>query len=129
MGAYFCRYAIYALMSDTAVNGEKYYSLFVSGDSTNGYIHFIFKRPYYRFTNKEILEWKICHKLNKNLDSYLRNNMQDWGVTSGSVSIISESYPSGYKVYIRTNDKLIFVRGFPDFGGDPPNEKEKKICE
>jgi len=121
------KYTIYSFFIDTSVQNHKYYSLFVSDiNLTNGYESVVFEQPYFKFSKKNNqVNWEDCNKINKILGSYLKN----WHQVKKPYKFVSEVYPSGYKAYIKTLDTIIFVRGFPDFGGVPPTEEEKKICE
>lgn len=86
----------------------------------------MFRRPYFKITDNDEAVWRVCEKLNEGLLSYIKNHL-NWSDV-GPYEVVSESYSSGYVAYIKTKDKLLFIRGGPDFGGDPPSEEEKNIC-
>ena len=73
--------------------------------------------------------WIECTDLILPLKQTLANYSKTWNDSEGSIKIIQESDDDSYRAYILKNKELFFVSGFPDFGGDPPSEEEKKICE
>ena len=125
--AFYFRYSVLSLALDTEVSGRKYTGLFVGGGETNGFEYLVFDYPYFQFTKDNAINWKECSRLSKSLEGYLGSFVKDWK-TNTSYKFVSEIEPNGYKAYIQLNDRVIFVRGFPDLGGVPPNEQEKRIC-
>ena len=121
---YFC-YVLYAFFS-AEVAGIRYISLFVSGGSPSWSSYYLFGRPYFKITDNNEAVWRVCEKLDKAILGYIENN-SDWSET-GPYEVVSESYPSGYVAYIKTKNRLLYIRGGPDFAGDPPSEEEKNIC-
>lgn len=68
----------------------------------------------------------MCAKLDKNIWYYL-NSVTTWR-ENGPYHVVNRATSNGYLAYIKANDKVIYVRGFPDFGGAGPSEAEKNIC-
>lgn len=127
--AFYFRYPISSVFIDTNIGGYKYIGLVVHGGQTNGFSYLLFDYPYFELAEENAKPWKECKRLNESLQSYLRNFVEGWKPSTVGYLFVSESSSQGYRAYIRFNDRVIFVRGFPDFGGSPPNEQEKKICE
>lgn len=110
----------------TDVSRVRYISPYTLSGSTNGFLYHIYIPPYFRVTDNSEVEWKICNKLHDNILGYMRNN-SSW-LETGPYSVISEKQENGYSAYIKTGNTLIFIRGFPDFGGRAPSEDEKSVC-
>ena len=125
-GIIYFRYALYALFS-VEVAGIRYFSLFVSGDViNNGWSQILYERPYFKILDNDKAVWRICQKLNKNVLGGIKSS-SDWSEI-GPYEVVSESYSNGYVAYIKTKNRLLFINGFPDFGGASPSEEEKNIC-
>lgn len=121
---FFFRHAIQAFSSsDTLVDGVRIYSPFVSGGGGNGYAFYILHNPYLATASPP---WKPCASLYPSIRGYLKE-ASDMGATS-SIEYFSQSSGSGYSAYLKLPSVIIFVRGFPDFGGQPPSDAEKKVC-
>lgn len=122
---FFFRYSLIAIVSDTNVSGSKYIGLFVNGSQTNGYSHLVINEPYFRFGDKELSR---CSHLDDRINGYLANHIEGWNRRT-NFEFISEINSSGYRVYIKSEGIVVFLRGFSDFGGVPPSEAEKSICK
>jgi len=124
---YISRFSILSLVLDTEVKGWKYIGLDVDRGSTNGLEYYVFNGYYTELKSGDKSDWKPCSKLDKFLESYIRSfiKIED---SQEAYSYISESNPYGYSVYIRINGRVVFVRGFADFGGAFPSDDEKAIC-
>ena len=105
----------------------KYYSLFVQGGSTNGGAYYLFEYPYFTFTNEKDDKWRVCNTLHKSILDYIQH-FTKWPET-GPYYVVSSSTKSTYSAYIKANDKVVYVEGFPDFGGAGPTDEEKNICD
>ncbi len=108
------------------INGVKYYSLFVSGGSYNGGGYYLYEYPYLTFTNEKDDNWRVCNTLDEGILSYIKS-FTPWPET-GPYYVVSKSTKNTYFAYIKANNKVVYVEGFPDFGGAGPTEEEKKIC-
>lgn len=128
IAAFYFRYSVLSVFLDTEVAGRKYIGLFVDGGQTNGFSYLVFNYPYLQLEEDGAASWNGCGRLSHSLEGYLRNFVKGWK-TNANYMFVSESNPHGYKAYIRVDERVVFVRGFPDFGGSPPDEQEKKICE
>jgi hypothetical protein len=122
----FFRHLPFALLNPS-VDGVKCYSLFVTGGSSNGYEYFLYRIPFLTLTTGDEKEWRLCTKLNKNIDGIIKS-ISNW-TPNGPYYIVNKTYENGYSAYIKTDIGILFIRGFPDFGGVAPSEAEKKICE
>ncbi len=118
------------LVSDTSVQGQKYYSLDVSSveEWFAGYTIFIFRSGHFRIFGDGDIAWQTCRKLHKNIDGIIRNYAGINEVNNGPYEFITEIESYGYKAYIKTPTTLIFIIGYADMGGDLPDENERKIC-
>lgn len=126
-GIIYFRYGLYALFS-VEVAGIRYISLFVSGNIiNNGSSLILYERPYFKILDSNKAVWRVCEKLNENILGNIKSNNSDWSET-GPYEVVSESYPNGYDAYIKTKNRLLYISGFPDFGGASPSEEEKNIC-
>ena len=125
LGLIYFRHVPLALLSQR-INGVKYYSLFVSGGETNGYAYYLYEYPYLTYSNSEEARWRVCSRLHKYVLSYIQS-VTTWPET-GPYYVANASTQNGFTAYIKANDKVIFVKSFPDYGGAGPTEEEKKIC-
>ncbi len=50
------------------------------------------------------------------------------GPTLPVYKVIAEASDSGYEAFIESDSSLVFVKGYPDFAGTAPGEKEKRVC-
>ncbi len=125
---FYFRHSLLSIFSDTEVGGRKYIGLLVDGSKTNGFEYLEFNNLYFQIEKDNAKNWEKCSRLNKSLEGYFRELIKVQN-TSTHYKYVSDVEPSGYKAYISFNNRIIFVRGFPDFGGAPPSEEEKKICE
>jgi len=108
------------------IDGVKYYSLFVSGGTYNGSGYYLYEYPYFTFTNEEDDKWRVCSTLHKRVLGYIQH-FTEWPDT-GPYYVVSRSTKNTYSAYIKVNNEIIYVVGFPDFGGAGPTEEEKAIC-
>jgi hypothetical protein len=122
----FFRHVPFALLSPS-INGVKCYSLYVTGGSSNGFEYFLYRIPFLTLISGDDKEWRLCTKLNKNINDSIRN-IPNWS-PKAPYYIANKIYENGYYAYIKTDKGILFIRGFPDFGGVAPSEAEKKICE
>lgn len=125
---FYFRYTLWAAFMNTEVGGRNFIGFAVEGNQTNGFAYIRYGRWHMQLEREGAVEWKQCRRLNRSLDGYLRNYVGD-RIMHGSYMFISERDEHGYKAYIRSNDDVIFVWGFPDFGGTPPGEDEMRICD
>ncbi len=125
LGAVYFSYRVYELIS-TEVSGFRYFSLFISGDSTNGLLYYLYDPPYFRVTGSGESKWKACEKIHENIFNYI-SSTSSWS-EAGPYDVIAESQATGYAAYIKTKNTLLYVRGFPDYGGASPSEEEKSVC-
>lgn len=121
---YFVRLATIFIATD--VSGTRYFSLFISGKETNGFSYYQYWKPYLRITINSDVKPRICIKLDKKILSYTGGT--ESVLREGPYSVISESGEKAYSAYIKTGSSLLYVRGFPDFAGQGPDEGEKNIC-
>ena len=119
------RHVPFALLSPS-IDGVKCYSLFVSGGSSNGYAYFLYESPLLTIVTGNETVWRKCTKLNKNIDNII-NNITDWP-KNGPYYVANKATSNGYFAYIRIDKKVLYIRGFPDFGGAAPSDAEKNIC-
>lgn len=108
------------------IDGVKYYSLFVSEGSTNGGRYYLYEYPYLTFTNEKDDKWRVCSTLHKSVLGYIQH-FTEWPEI-GPYYVVSKSTSNTYFAYIKVDNKIIYVEGFPDFGGAGPTEEEKNIC-
>lgn len=104
---------------------SKYIGLFVDGHWSNGYSHLVFNEPYFRFGNKELSR---CRHLDDRITGYLAIHIEGWKGRS-NFAYISETKNSGYRAYIQSEEIVVYLAGFPDFGGTPPDDAEKRVCK
>lgn len=118
------RFAFVLLLGDTAVGGNRYWSLATRGGSTNGFSYIALKKPLLIKRNDP--RWVECAAIHPRIKDYLQNEA---GIDiKGPTELLVETSVTGYKAYIRSLDKVIFVRGFPDFAGAGPSLEEKRVC-
>nr|NJM04540.1 hypothetical protein [Desulfobacula sp.] len=124
--AIFFRNVPFALLSPS-INGVKCYSFCVTGGSSNGFEYFLYKSPFLTLITGDEKKWRLCTKLNKNINDILES-ISSW-TPKAPYYIVNQIYDNGYSAYIKTDRGILFIRGFPDFGGVAPSEAEKTICE
>lgn len=122
----FFRHIPSALLSPS-IDGVKCYSLFVKRGSSNGYAYFFYKFHLLTIVTGSEDAWRKCTKLDKNIKN-ITNSISGWP-NHGPYYVVSGKTSNGYYAYIRADEKILFLRGFPDFGGAAPNEAEKNICD
>lgn len=121
----FFRWTVFAIVADTDVSDSKYVGLFVNGHWSNGYSHLVISEPYFRFGN---IELSSCSHLDERINGYLANHIEGWkGRTN--FKYIFEIKNSGYRAYITSEEIVVYLAGFPDFGGATPDEAERRICK
>ena len=114
----------------TSVKGQMYYSLNVKWLSpwySNGYEVYVYKEPIYHLQG-DTTEWKKCDRLSSHLESQFIEVGNHEVFFNGPFEYLVEKHPWGYKAYIKSKDYLVYVRGYPDFGGVPPSNEKKAIC-
>jgi hypothetical protein len=115
---------------NTKVQDQDFYDIFsIESISANGYWAFITDLNHVNEKKLNNVNWVSCKKLNSNIDGFLRNHISNWDQEKSFLHFISEKDIYGYKVYIKTPSRIIFLKGFSDFGGSTPSEEEKNICE
>jgi hypothetical protein len=115
---------------DTKVQGQDFYDIFaIKSINTNGYWAFVIDLSSVKKGKLDNVKWASCKKLNRNVESFLSNYIFDWNKENSPLYYINEKETYSYKAYIKTPSRIIFLRGFSDFGGATPTEEEKNICE
>ncbi|VAX12727.1 hypothetical protein MNBD_GAMMA24-807 [hydrothermal vent metagenome] len=119
------------LLSDTSVAGCNYTTFtFKEYSWGNGFSMWNLGTTYRlnKGDNVAVPPWVDCADLVLPLKRMLANYSKTWNDSKGSMKVIIESNENGYNAYILKNKELFFVSGYPDFGGTPPSEEEKKVC-
>ncbi len=119
------------IFSDTSVSGYNYTTFtFDEHYWGNGFSMWNLGTTYRLDKGDNVSEpsWIECTDLTLPLKQLLATYSKTWNDSKGSMKIIRESNENGYNAYILKNKELFFVSGFPDFGGTPPSEEEKKVC-
>lgn len=119
------RHSLGIALTDTAVNGQKFYSFRVAGGVINGYAYYSLERAFPDVDEKAV-GWRQCKMLHKRIEGVLRR-LEAFS-PEGPYWVMSEAQEHGYKAYLKRRNALFFVRGFPDFGGAGPQEDEKNVC-
>ena len=121
---YSLRWSLYSLTTDVQVEGLRYWSIRPEGKFTNGFSYLIFQDPF--LFGRELKPWQACTGLHPRIAQYLASS--SWSEITSPIEILREEKTDGYKAYLRSGEIIAYVRGFPDYGGDPPAEDEAFIC-
>lgn len=115
---------------NTKVQDQDFYDIFsIESIGSNGYWGFVIDLNHVNKEKLNNVKWVHCKKLNSNIEGFLGNYISNWDQEKSSLHYISEKDVHGYRVYIKTLSRVIFLKGFSDFGGGTPSEEEKNICE
>ena len=118
------RQPLFSAILDPPVQGLKFYSFFVRSDWTNGFAYAVLKRPF-AFARSGRWPWKPCQGLRKEFQTLMGLGPND---LKPPLMILTESHSEGYTAFVRSSDSVIFLWGYPDFGGKAPTLEETHIC-
>lgn len=124
---FFFRMPIYALYSAN-VYGYKYFSSNVDGQiGFNAFEVLIFKQPYFNITGNKKLNWNYCNEFDEHIKKDLIRYNQ-YVKEALPYRFIVEKTENSYKAFIDNGIAIIYISGFPDWGGGAPSLAEINVC-
>ena len=97
------------------VDGLRYFSLSSSGNDTNGISYRAFDNPI--SFGKPTIGWKACYNISQSVRAYLERYSI---VLSMPVDVLIEDRRESYKAFLKSENQVVFVWGYPDRSGTAP---------
>ena len=97
------------------VDGLRYFSLSSSGNDTNGISYRAFDNPI--SFSKPANGWKTCSNISQSVRDYLESYSI---VLPTPVDVLIEDRKESYKAFLKSENQVVFVRGYPDRSGTAP---------
>lgn len=109
------------------INGHRFVGVNTSYHSGNGFSFVIFDEPYLELVDSGSHDWVACGYLSEAIRQRIESATTE-RVVDGHYELMLSRSGNNYIAYLRSEGRVTYLKGFPDFGGAEPDSDEATVC-